>query len=226
MKIFDKAYRYEDMKQKINFFLFVTFAALIMGCQSEPDSKQLLDQLVVSTNYDTNARFNSYATFAIPTDTIGLISNNSNDTIITARQSNFPRPVLDAVRKNLSDRGYVRVDRNQNPDLGINVIVVNDFNVFQQIVYPDPYYYYGSFYSGYYGYNSWYYYPYINTYAYNTGVLVIEIVDLKNRTANNEVRVIWTAYLGDVYSTISLIDQTVSGINQAFQQSSYLGTGL
>ncbi|MBT1706438.1 DUF4136 domain-containing protein [Chryseosolibacter indicus] len=218
------------MKRKVRFF-FVVLAGLIASCQSEPDTKTLLDQLVVSTNYDTIARFNSYVTFAIPTDTIGLISNNSQDTIITANRSDFPRPVLDAIGKNLSDRGYTKVGRKENPDLGVNVVVVNDFNVFQQIVYPDPYFYpgggfYPGYYGGYYGYNSWYYYPYVNTYAYNTGVLVIELVDLKNRNANNQVRVVWTAYLGDIYSTVSLINQAVSGIDQAFQQSNYIGTGL
>jgi hypothetical protein len=214
------------MKRRIKFLLIAGLASIMFACQTEPDTKTLLDQLVVSTNYDTLANFNSYATYAMPTDTIGLVSNSTNDTIVTANRSDFPRPVLDAVRTNLNDRGYRRVERSENPDLGINVVVVNDYNVFQQIVYPDPYYYPGNYYAGYYGYGSLYYSPYINTYAYNTGVLIIEIVDLKNRTPDNKVRVIWTAYLGDIYSTISLREQAVSAINQAFQQSPFIGTGL
>ena len=202
-------------------------AVTFSGCYPEPDSQDLFDELVVSTNYDPEADFGSYATYAIPTDTIGLVSNQTEDTIITkAGGSSFPRPVLQAIQSAMDARGYTRVDRSQNPDLGINVVVVNDFNVFQQIVYPDPYYYPGSYYSGYYGYSSWYYYPYVNTYAYNTGVLIIEIVDLKNKTPDNKVRVVWDAYLGDIYSTIALIDQTVAGIDQAFEQSPYVGNGL
>jgi hypothetical protein len=176
---------------------------------------------VVSTNYDPEANFASYSTYAIPTDTIGLVSNTVTDTIITTKGgSDYPRPVLDAINSALSSRGYTRVARNENPDLGINVVVINDFNIYQEIIYPDPYY------SGYYGYSSWYYRPYVNTYATNSGALIIEIVDLKNRTPDNKVRIIWTAYLGDVYSTIDLIQQSVSGIDQAFQQSSYIGKGL
>ena len=60
----------------------------------------------------------------------------------------------------------------------------------------------------YYGYGSYYSYPYVNTYAYNTGALVVEIVDLKNVTPDNKVKVIWNAYMGDVYSAIDLIEQS------------------
>jgi hypothetical protein len=205
------------------FFLIVYTAGLLLlaSCHPEPDAKILIDDLAVATNYDPDANFNNYATYAIPTDTIGLISNSTNDTIIVHGESDFPRPILNAITSNLTSRGYTRVGRNQNPDLGINVLIVNDFNVFQEIVYPGGYP--GNYYSGYYGYNSWYYYPYINTYAYNTGVLIVEIVDLKNRTPDNKVKVIWDAYMGDVYSTLDLVPQTVRAIDQSFTQSPYIG---
>lgn len=191
---------------------------LIGSCRPEPDSKELIDELVVSTNFDPGADFSSFNTYAIPTDTIGFFSNVVSDTIITTPQdSDFPRMVINALKLNLNGRGYTQVPRNQNPDLGVNVMVVNDFNVFQQVVYP------GGYYSGYYGYGSWYYYPYINTYAYNTGVLVVEIVDLKNKTPDNKVKVIWDSYMGDIYSTIDRTAQTQSAIDQAFLQSPYIG---
>jgi hypothetical protein len=203
--------------------IILVFGSILLfaGCRHEPEAIDLFDDMVVATNYDPEADFSSYATYAIPTDTIGLVSETSSDTIIVASESSFPGPVLEAINQNLQSRGYARVARNENPNLGINVLVVNDFNVFQQVVYPD-FYYPGNFYYGYYGYNSWYYYPYVNTYAYNTGVLIIEIVDLKNRTPDNRVRVVWDAYLGDVYSTVDLIEQTVRAINQSFTQSPYL----
>ena len=185
---------------------------------------KLYDELVVTTSFDPEATFDSYKTYAITTDTIGYMANNSSQEIITASESDYPRPVLEAIRLNMDQRGFTRVGKNESPDLGVNVVVVNDFNVFQELVYPDPYYYPGNYYSGYYGYNSWYYYPYVNTYAYNTGVLIIELVDLKNRTPDNKVRIVWSAYLGDIYSTINLIDQTEAGIDQAFAQSAYIST--
>ena len=203
--------------------LIIVIGALSWSCQTEPDSEKLIDQMVVSTNYDPEADFSAYTTYAIPTDTIGFISNNSTDTIITSPESTFPRHVLSAIRRNLDDRGYVRVGRNEDPDIGVNVMVVNDFNMFQEVVYPGGYGYPGSYYSGYYGYGSYYYYPYVNTYAYNTGVLIIELVDLKNRTPDNKVKVVWDAYLEDVYSTIDRLKQSEDAINQAFIQSPYLG---
>lgn len=202
-------------------YLLLLSVVFLTACHPEPDNKLLIDELVVATNYDPDANFSDYVTYAIPTDTIGFISETSEDTIIVASESTFPRTVLNAIKANLDARGYTRVPKNQNPDIGINVLVVNDFNVFQQVVYPN-YGYPGNYYSGYYGYSSWYYYPYVNTYAYNTGVLIIEMVDLKNKTPDNKVKVIWDAYLGDVYSTLDLEEQTVNAIDQAFIQSPYV----
>lgn len=206
------------------YFIIVLLAGFGWACQTEPDSAELIDQMVVSTNFDPEADFTTYVTYAIPTDTIGFVSNNSDDTIITSPESTYPRHVLNNIKANLDARGYTRVDRDQDPDLGVNVMVVNDFNIFQEIVYPNYYGGYpGNYYSGYYGYGSYYYYPYVNTYAYNTGVLIIEIVDLKNRTPDNKVKVVWDAYLGDVYSTIDRVAQTEDAIEQAFIQSPYIG---
>jgi hypothetical protein len=196
---------------------------VITACEPKPDSEKLLDQLVVSTSYDTQADFTSYSTYSIPTDTIGFYSNASNDTIIVQNETNFPRPVIETIESNLDTRGYTRVSRTDNPDLGINVAVVNDFNIFQQVVYPGGYGGYGSgyYYPYYYGYGS-YYQPYVNTYTSNTGVLIIEVVDLKNKTNDNKVRAVWTANMGDVYSTIDLLKQAKDAINQAFIQSPYI----
>ena len=209
------------MRKTVYSILFI-IAGIGWSCQTEPDAAELIDQMVVSTNYDPDADFSTYTTYAIPTDTIGFVSNNSSDTIITSPESSYPRHVLDIIKSNMDSRGYTRVARNANPDIGVNVMIVNDFNLFQEIVYPNYYGYPGSYYSGYYGYGSYYYYPYVNTYAYNTGVLIIELVDLKNRTAQNQVKVVWDAYMGDVYSTIDRNAQTADAINQAFIQSPFL----
>lgn len=202
--------------QKIAAIILIT--AVMMSCETQPDNERLLDDLVVSTNYDQGALFGSYVTYAIPTDTIGFVSNtNPNDTILVSQTSdNYPRAVLTQVMSNLNDRQYTRVDRKENPDLGVNVYVVKDLNLSQQVVYPNYYY------PSYYGYGSYYSYPYVNTYAYNTGALVIEIVDLKNVTPDNKVKVIWSAYMGDVYSTIDVARQSTDAIDQAFVQSNYL----
>lgn len=209
---------------RIPIYIFIIVAAIAgWGCQSEPDSAKLIDEMVVSTNYDPDADFSAYTTYAMPTDTIGFVSNNSDDTIIVSPESTFPRHVIAAMKQNMDDRGYTRVTRNDNPDIGVNLMVVNDFNMFQEVVYPGSYGYPGNFYGGYWGYGSFYSYPYVNTYAYNTGVLIIEFVDLKNRTPDNKVKVVWDAYIGDVYSAIDRLAQSKQAIDQAFIQSPYIG---
>jgi Domain of unknown function (DUF4136) len=203
--------------QKI--FALISIVTLLWSCQTEPDNLKLYDELVVSTNFDPEVAFSSYVTYAIPTDTIGFVSDsNPNDTILVAGSNNsfYPRKVLERIMQNLDDRVYTRVSRDQDPDLGVNVYVVEDLNVFQQIIDP------GNYYPYYYGYGSYYSYPYINTYAYNTGTLIVEIVDLKNTTPDNKVRVIWNAYMGDVYSALNIEEQSLEAIDQAFVQSNYL----
>jgi hypothetical protein len=197
-------------------WILMGLALLAVACEQKPDNLRLLDEFVVSTNYDPDANFTTYATYAIPTDTIGFSSNNRLDTILTYTESDFPRVVIDALRSNLDARQYTKVDRKANPDLGVNITLVNDLNLFQQVVYPSGYY------GGYYGYGGWYYQPYVNTYAYNTGVLIVEIVDLKNKTPNNKVKVIWNSYMGDVYSSLDAIQQAENAIHQSFTQSPYL----
>lgn len=193
----------------------------LWSCEPQPDELKLFDELVVETNFDQEVNFNAYTTYSIATDTIGLVSNlTSDDTIIVG--TGYARPVIEAVKANLSNRGFQQVDVEENPDLAINVFIVKNLNIFQQYSYPNFYGYPGYYYPNYYGYGSFYYnYPYVRTYLYNTGVLVIEMVDLKN-VINNQVKVVWNAYLGDVYTSLDPVAQSVNAVHQAFTQSSYL----
>jgi hypothetical protein len=203
------------------FVLIAALALLGWSCKPDDDAQRLLDQFVVSTSYDNTAQFGGYTTYSMSTDTIGFVSNNSNDTIITQKNDDYPRPVLQKVEQNLSAKGYTRVARNQNPDLYINVYVVNDFNIYQTVTYNN--YYYPSYYGYGYGYGGYSGYPSVSTYSSNTGSLVIEILDLRNVTPDNKVKVLWSAYMGDVYSSINLIQQSQDAIDQAFVQSPYIG---
>ena len=204
--------------------LYVLAVVLLFSCEPPADTMRLLDQLVVSTNYDPAANFSQYTTYSMATDTIGFYSEQSpDDTIIVQSSSNnYARPVLAKVQENMQARGFQRVARTENPDLRINVYVVNNFNVYQQINYPG--YYYPSYYGYGYGYGGYYGgYPYVSTYSSNTGALIVEILDLRNITAEKKVKAIWNASMGDVYSTIDLVKQSQEALDQAFIQSPYLG---
>jgi len=204
------------MKKAVIPFLLLPF---FMACQQEPDPYRLLDQFVVTTNYDTLADFSAYATYTLPTDTIGFIDDlDANDTIVTSPEYDLPRKVLKEIETNMNSLNYTRVAVDQDPDIGVNVYVVKNLNLFQQVVYPNYYY------NNYYGYGGYYYYPYVETYAYNTGSLVIEFVDLKNPGSGNTYKVIWNSYMGDMFNAVNQLQQSIDGVNQAFAQSPYLGT--
>ncbi|HEY9044470.1 MAG TPA: DUF4136 domain-containing protein [Ohtaekwangia sp.] len=196
----------------------IMIAMACWSCHPEPEAYDLLDQMVVSTNYDTTAVFSSYRTYSLPTDTIGYISDTDrNDTIRTSPQYNLPRGVLKAVEANMNKYGYERLPQGQSADIGVNVYAVKNLNLFQQVIYPNYYY------SGYYGYGGYNYYPYVQTYAFNTGSLVVEFVDLKNAAANSKYKVIWNAYMGDLFNTArDETEESVDAVNQAFDQSPYL----
>ena len=201
-------------------FCIVGLSLLVLACETQPEDLRLYDQLVVETNYDEAVDFNAYETYSISVDTIGLVSNVAgDDTIIVG--INYARPVIAAVSGHLEIAGYNKVAKTESPDLAINIFVVRDLNIFQQVNYPNYYGYSGYYYPYYYGYGSYYDYPYVSTYVYNNAVLVVEIVDLKN-VSNNQVRVIWNAYMGDVLTAPDARALSEKAITQAFQQSPYL----
>jgi hypothetical protein len=206
------------------YIFLLLMAILSIACEPQPDDVKLLDEFVVQTSFDDGADFGSYETFSLATDTIGFVSNSTSDTILIASQSSLVRPILAEVKANMLERGYVQVDKSEDPDLRLNVFIVNNIDFFQQVVYPGNYYpYYG--YGGYgYGYGSSYYYnyPYVQTYTSDTGALVIEMIDMVNRTIDNQVKVIWTAYMGDIVNAVNREQQSVEGIDQAFVQSTYI----
>lgn len=201
------------MKRSL-FFLAVIPA--LWSCEPQPDNLRLLDQLVVSTNYDPDTEFEKYETYTIPTDTIGYVSNTSRDTIwrYTTAQP-YPRSVIQEVRAQMEAKGYTYRKREEDPDVGMNIYIIENLNLFQQVYYPN-------YYSNYYGYGGYYYYPVVQTYAQNTATLVVEMIDLKKRNANNQVKIVWNAYMGDVVNSVNYEQQSVDAIKTAFDQSDYL----
>jgi hypothetical protein len=205
------------MLKKLSIIAICSIGLALGACQQEPDGAILYDELVVSTQFDPDAPFGEYTSFAIAKDTIGFISNiNSNDSIrIYSNDFTYPRSVINAVKAKLVSSGkFEEVDR-ADAAVGVNIYVVSDLNLYSQAVYPT----YSNYY---YGYSGYYYYPYVQTYAQHTATLVVEIVDLKNRDSQNRVKVVWNAFMGDVINSIDYEKQSVDAISQAFEQSPYL----
>lgn len=201
--------------------MFVSLVT-ILGCRMEPDLGELVQDMVVQTRYDEESVspafniFHTYSTFAMRIDTMGLVSTRYSDTlIIDGAGGNFVKSVTRRVRDKILQAGYTQVTPQENPDFSVNVILLDNFSFFQAINYA-PFY---SWYWGYYG----YWLPYVATYTTSYGTLAIEIVDIKNYAANgNKYKIIWKAFIGDIYASVDRDTKTLEAVNQAFAQSPYI----
>lgn len=203
----------------VNIKVAVGMLLGLSACVPKPDLNDLVKDMVVQTSYDNTITFSSFSTYAMPLDTIGQIYNaNPKDTLITGE---YAQLISREVKSNLDKAGYIQVGRMQNPDMAILTFIVRDFSQFTSVVYPN-YGYSSYYYPSYYGYGGYYNYPYIQSYSRNTATLVLEIVDLKSKNSQNQVKIIWTASIGDVFASPDPLQKSKEGVSQAFAQSTYL----
>ncbi|RFM27299.1 DUF4136 domain-containing protein [Deminuibacter soli] len=196
---------------------------IFSSCRKTPDFSQLSSQFVVTTNYDKQANFGEYKTFYI-SDTVANLGGKDADSVLTGDGA---QKAIKAVTDNLTARGYVWTARENNPDLGVTVSVVKNLNV--DVVYWgwwDGYPgYWDPWYWGWY-YPYYYPYPYTSVYAYTTGTVITNIIDLKNAVKNQALTVVWNSDgFGAVGSDLNTnIQLGINAINQGFAQSPYLKT--
>jgi hypothetical protein len=203
--------------------LAVLLVVGLSGCMTEPDIGNLVKHMVVQTSYDATRIsenqnvFNDYATFVLRADTVGFVSTYSRDTILldNSTQTPFVKAVINEAALNATSRGFTRVDADENPDFALKIVVLENFNFYQTVSYP-------GYYSGYYGYYGGYYGPIVSTYSSNFVTMVIEAVDIKHYAANNnKYVVIWSAYIGDLYTTDDVRGKLLEAVDRAFEQSPY-----
>jgi len=187
---------------------------LFIGCNLRPSDEELLQHMVVQTRYDENTAYSFYNSFTLSPDTLGLLSNISSATYF---KNQYSIDVTAELKSKMEEAGYLFLLKVQNPDLGFAASVVENYNVIQEVNYQ-PYYtgYYGYGYGGYYG------VPYVSTYSTYTNMLVINLIDLKNRDGQNRLKVLWTAYIGDLSKSVDREQKVLEAIRQAFEQSPYL----
>ena len=194
-------------------FLFgLLLVVCLLGCKDSPDPAELLQNMVVQTSKDETTDYGFYKTFTMAADTLGLYANFTKDTILV---NPYSKRVAAKIKSKMQE-GYTFKSRNQAPDLGIATTVVYNYNVYQQLTYPNYYTgYYGYGYGGYYG-------PIVSTYEYSSAILVINLIDLKYPDAEGKLRVVWKAYIGDLEKSVDPDQKVLEAIDQAFKQSSYL----
>jgi Domain of unknown function (DUF4136) len=207
----------------------ILLALGMVACVREPEVADLVKNMVVQTEYDVTEVdgavnvFTEYNTFALRLDTIGYLSPFTNDTLMLDASNNqtqlprqtFVKDLVDQLDSNIQARGYTHVEDSDNPDFGVKVVILEQFSFIQTVSYP-------GYYSGYYGYYGGYYGPIVNTYSSNFVTMVIEVVDIKNFVVNGgKYKVIWSAYIGDLLTSVDRDTKIIEALNQAFVQSPY-----
>jgi hypothetical protein len=201
--------------------LLILFSVLLLGaCRKVPDFDQLSSDFIVSTSLDQSANFGNYKTFYIA-DTVEYIGGVGADSIIVGDKA---LQLVNAVKTNLTSRGYTFTGRNNKPDLGLTLTAIKDINV---IISGYP-----GWWDGYWGGCYWYYwcypyyYPWTSVYTYTTGTVILNMYDLKNAATNQQIKGLWnTTGLGALGTGgTSNVQLGIDAINQGFTQSPYIKT--
>ena len=195
---------------------------LAVACQMEPYTDSDNEYLVYTTP-GKGVNFASYQTFDL-VDSLLVIGQSAKPEY---SQSNNALALIQAVRTNMENLGYIYTPSNPDADLGIQMTFVIKTERYVQY-YNDPYWwldYPGYWSPGFWGNYTGFYYRYPVTYTYSTNSLMIDMVNLTTpQTGDEALEVIWSAFLGGPagFGPVSDLDKMKASINQAFAQSSYL----
>ncbi|HWB26634.1 MAG TPA: DUF4136 domain-containing protein [Chitinophagaceae bacterium] len=195
-------------------------AVWLSGCSKDALNNLSQDETrIYITDRDSSVNFSNYKTFSV-SDSVAVIHDQQSNMELTASDSAY----IVAVKKYMQQRGYVLVNRNQNPDIGINVSrVYSTTGVINYYDYSDYYGgYYDPYYWGYYDYG--YYMPYAyDVYQITEGAMSVDMLDLKDASGNKTINFIWTGLIrGEGIFSAGNADSQVKAL---FDQSSYLKTG-
>lgn len=187
----------------------------------EIDSVQETDLVV--TLFDKDADFSAYKTYAMP-DTIihicDVLSEDQSSCPAELRRT-YDNLILTQIKNNLQSMGFTP---EADPD-SADVLVVVSANATDMYGYS----YYGWYWDYWYGYPGygWYYPPTTVYYEFTTGTLMINMFDPdKGDPTQQRISAVWVAAInGLIGEGGNPQTRLTTTINQAFEQSAYLGTG-
>lgn len=200
--------------------LSLSILPLVWSCRKEALKDELAATPAVLTLYDQSINFGNYASFHIP-DSIGVVSDNSS--VPTHQGGSDAQQITSKIRGILTSRGYTSVSKNV-AELGVNVTILHELTDVYTSYNAGYWWGYDGYWGGaYWGYATTpYYYGYYYDYTYESGSLMIEIVDLKNAASNNKLKIIWNAEIGDIYAANIDVASGLQYVQEAFDQSQYL----
>lgn len=202
--------------------LITAVIMMAAACHKEPYGDNDNEYLVY-TSPGKNVDFTSYRTFDLA-DSLLIIGSGSKPQY---SQSDNALELIQKVRTNMENYGYIYTPDDPDADLGIQMTYVVKTERYVQY-YHDPYWwldYPGYWSPGFWGNWTGFHYPYPVSYTYSTNSLMIDMVNLTSPQGKDEaLEVIWSAYIGGPagFSLEYDIDRMEDSIDQAFAQSSYL----
>lgn len=202
------------MKKIVIPVLMAAGILAMTSCKKDPIKNLQGDEgQIYVTNHSDSVNFSSFKTFSIA-DSVPVIQNNR---YLGKELSTSDAAYIQAVKDQLTARGYTLVNKNQNPDLGVTVSQV--YNTSTGVIDYGAYYGgYDPYYWGYGGYG--YYYPsYYGTYSITEGAMSIDVFDLKDASESKSIQAVWSGLLRG--SGVFSVSAASTGVKALFDQSSY-----
>jgi hypothetical protein len=193
-------------------FSFLALVMLMTGCY--PSGPEYIDQYdLVYSNYDSQYDFTAKQTYAIPDKIMKVTDELINGDDPTFVKEPYATQMLTQINKNMADFGWVKVSKDQNPDVVLNPVA------YELTTYS--YWYAGGYWGWWYG--GWYY-PYPVVTSYSTGSLVVTMTDPNEMSADDKARAVWSFVVNGLLegTAADFTARYTKGINQAYEQSQYL----
>ena len=196
-------------------FVVVPLVMMLSCYPGEITSIEELD--LVGTLYDPQLNYSKFHTYSMP-DTVLVLDTRTPPSTESPLSKDFQALILKTVEARMTDLNYQRVDSVSVYDVGMAVGVIISDQVVVTVGYP--------WYGGYpgYGWPGYGYYPPVGqAYKYDTGTVIMDMLDSPT-TAQDTVKVVWQGAINGLASSTKSVNQTriIDGINQAFKQSPYL----
>lgn len=211
------------MKNVNLYFGYVLIGVAIFSSCAKDPLKNLsdADSRIYITNYDSTTNFNTFKTYSI-SDSVAVVNNG---VFKKAFADEAEAAIIQAVKDNMEQRGFLLVNKDNAPDIAVNVTRIVSIQT-GIISYPSYWGYYNNYWDPYYwGYGGYdYYFPYSSyaVYQISEGALSIDMIDLKDAGSNKTIKGVWNGLIRG--EGIFSASNAASQVKALFDQSPYITT--
>lgn len=207
----------------LGYFVIPALLAGVTGCYPEHSDPDELD--IVLTNYDSTYDFDGIQTYIMP-DTVIAVTDPDDPSNTVTYGHLFDSLLLAKVAEKFDALGYQRVFDTvpEKPDVAVllNVSATKYWSVY----WYDWYDYWGwyDYWPYYYDDGDAYSFPWVITYDYTVGSLIVQMTDLKPPAgfSPDSLSVVWIGVVNGLVEGSDVPARISGGIDQMFIQSPYL----